>query len=478
MIANASRLSASAPETSPLVARAHCLTLILMVTLSACRPGQETSQRHVISRSPEHYEIRSPAASTPKTITIRNLGDEIVVDPRIVVNGRKNWFSTDSILEEILEPGMSKRDKALAIWRFVVDNRYHDQPVHHHVETHDPVRLFNVYGYGFCDDAATNFMVLAEKARLTARVWTLGGHVVAEALYDGAWHMFDADAEVYYPMEDGTIAGVEQLANDPDLIRRYPSPLAEFPAEDLIRIYSTRDNNRVAGWYRVNSSTQHLMTFSLRPAESVMRSRDNWGLFVASRAGTEPPVYGNGRFTFEPVPREGLFRLGVDEVVGVTEDTSGGEAALTFVATPGGDEARVTYPFVSPYPILSARVRIQGELRGDGDAWLDYSEDGYRRLNLWTTSEASEIDIEIPLDSQLRRNTGRPVYSYLLTLGLTANAADAEWRVDELRFESDFQLAPQSLPELDAGVNEVLYVDSGAEGSRQVEVIFNHATIF
>ncbi len=444
----------------------------MLVTLSACQPEQEPARRYVVSRSPEQYEIHSSEASAPAAITIRNLGDEIVVDPRIVVNGRKDWFSTDNLLEDIIEPGMSKRERALAIWRFVVDNRYHDQPVHHHVETHDPVRLFNVYGYGFCDDAATNFMLLAEKARVTARVWTLGGHVVAEAFYDGAWHMFDADAEVYYPMEDGTIAGVEQLANDPDLIRRYPSPLAEFPAEDLIRIYTTREDNRVAGWYRVNSSTSHRMSFSLRPGESVKRSRDNWGLFVASRAGTEPVAYGNGRFTFEPVPRDGLFRLGADEVVGVSEDTSGGEAALTFAATPGGEEARVTYPFISPYPILDARVRIRGELRGDGDAWLDYSEDGYRRLNLWTTSETGKIDLEIPLASQMRRASGRPVYSYLLTLGLTANAADAEWRVDELRFESDFQLAPQSLPEFIEGNNEVRYIDA-SEAEARIEVIFD-----
>ncbi len=445
---------------------------LIAVTLGACRFAPETAHRHVVTGSPEQYTVRSRRAVAPETVTLRNLGDDVVVDPRIVVNGRKDWFDTDSILAEILEPGMSKRDKAVAVWRFVVDNRYHDQPVHHHVEAHDPARLFNVYGYGFCDDAATNFMVLAEKARLSSRVWTLGGHVVAEARYGGSWHMFDADAEVYYLGDDGqTIAGVEQLADNPALIRRRPSPLPEFPADDLVRIYGSTEDNRVAGWYRVNSETRHAMAFTLRPRESLVRSRGNWGLFVASRAGSEPASYGNGRFTFVPVLRDGLFRKGALGAIGVTEAVIEGRPRLVFAA--GDGEAYVTYPFTSPYPILSARARITGELRGGGDAWLDYTEDGIRRVNLWTTSDTGSIDLEIPLDSQLRKDSERPVYGFLLTLGHSANAAGAAWHVERLEFETDFQHAPHALPELEEGDNEIRYIDGSGEGLRKIEVIFD-----
>lgn len=412
-----------------------------------------------------------PRATRPETVTLRNLGDGTVANPRIVVNGRRDWFDIDSILAGILEPGMSKRDKALTIWQFVVDNRRHDQPVHHHVEAHDPARFFNVYGYGFCDDAATNFMVLAERARLSSRVWTLGGHVVAEARYDGSWHMFDADAEVYYLDQDGqTIAGVEQLAENPDLIRRRPSPVPEFPVEDLVRIYSSREDNRVAGWYRVNSGADHTMAFTLRPGESVMRSRGNWGHYVASRAGTEPASYSNGRFTFVPVLRDSIFRQGALGAAGVDDVDTGRGPRLVFDAD---DEAYVTYPFNSPYPILSARVRITGELYGDGDAWLDYTEDGRRRVNLWTASDAGRIDVEIPLDSQLRKDSGRPVYNFFLTVGHSARAAGAEWQIERLRFETDFQHAPRALPEFEEGDNKIRYIDGGSDGPRKIEVIFD-----
>ncbi len=454
---------------------AACLLALVLVAVALLSGLFEraSGHRHLVQRSPERYSIRSRANRLPKTITIRNLSDKIVVDPRIIVNGRKNWFSNDTILAEILEPRMSKQDRAIAIWRFVVDNRAHDQPVHDHVESHDPARFFNAYGYGFCDDAATNFMVLAEKADLPARVWTLGGHVVAEARYDQSWHMFDADAEVYYLSADGrTIAGVEQLADDPDLIRRRPSPLPEFTEDVLVGIYGSREDNEVAGWYRVNSEATHAMTFLLRPGESLMRSRENWGLFVASLDGSEPAAYGNGRFSFTPVLRDGLFRKGTLEVTGVAAvpDLQNGQPRLVFAPAARGEEAHLTYPFASPYPILSARVRITGELAGAGTAWLDYSEDGHRRVNLWTTSEAGRIDVEIPLDGQLRRDTRRPVYGYQLTAGIRADAGGAEWHVERLHFESDVQLAPRSLPVLEKGSNEVRYLDRG-QGEREVEVV-------
>ena len=446
---------------------------LLAAVLPACSGDRDSSaHRHLVSQSPETHFLRSRSAATPETFTLRNLGTETVIDPRITVNGRKDWFSIDSMLGEILEPGMSDRDKAIAIWRFVVENRSHEQPVHDHVEAHDPVRFFNVYGYGFCDDAATNFMVLALRAGLRSRVWTLGGHVVAEAFYDDSWHMFDGDAEVYYLGDDGrTIASVEQLADQPDLIRRNPSPVPEFTTEDLVRIYSSKDDNRPAGWYRANSAADHRMAFRLRPGESLTRSRDNWGLFVASRDGSEPAAYGNGRFTFIPVLRDGLFRQGALEAAGVTEVMIDQRPHLVFAAGAGG-EARLVYPFASPYPILSARARIVGELGGDGYAWLDYTEDGLRRVNLWTTSEAGRTELEIPLDGMLRRDSRRPVYGYLLILGHTSEAAGAEWHLEELRFESDVQLAPRALPELEKGRNEIRYVDAG-EGSRRVELIFD-----
>lgn len=67
----------------------------------------------------------------------------------------------------------------------------------------------------FCDQIARAFAELGSSAGLRTRVIPLGGHVVAEAYYDGAWHMFDPDYDVI-PSRNGVV-GVGELAADPEL---------------------------------------------------------------------------------------------------------------------------------------------------------------------------------------------------------------------------------------------------------------------
>ena len=428
-----------------------------------------------ITRSPQDHGVSLSRAATPETIILRNVGDQIVVDPRVIVNRRKDWFSIDSMLAEILEPGSSDGEKAMAIWEFLVANRYHDIPIAEQVEMHDPVRLLNVYGYGFCDDAANSFMMLARKAGLPARIWNLTGHVVSEAFYDGDWRMFDADGEVFYRSEsDGTVAGVKRLSRKPDLIRRHPSPNPLYhDTEHLVDLYTSRGDNQIVGWYRGRS--RHVMAFDLRPGESILRSRQNWGLYVASSEQTEPAVYGNGRFSFEPVLRDGLFRLGATAVTGVRVEAAGeGRRIMVFAAE--GDPARLTYPFSSPYPLLSGRVRISGELRGNGTVELELSADGEQWSPVWASSDAGEVDVQVSLDPFLSGDSGRPVYSYHLSMVYAADTEGSQWRVETLRFDNDFQLAPHALPSFDQGENEVLYVDAG-EGEREIELVFGYGEL-
>lgn len=426
-------------------------------------------------------DVREPQASfdlavrrevVPRSVTIRNLGDELVVDPRIVVNGRRDWFSVDTILDEILEPGQSDRDKAIAIWRFLVANRAHDTPTRDHGEMHHPVRLLNVYGYGFCDDTATSFMVLAEKAGLPARVVHLARdrHVVAEVYYDGDWHMFDPDGEVYYPVGPRKIiASVRWLRANPEIIRHYPSPV--WPDnDDLIEIYSS-GGHIVARWYEKALNVEHVMGFSLRPGELIERSWDNLGLHVEGQAGEMPAVFGNGRFVFEPVMREGVFKSGAAEVTHVrSARDADGQWSLIFA--PRDAPARLTYVIESPYPVLGGEVRIGGTSPEGGRAWLEMAGDSQQWLEVWASESAGELSAGVALNEVLRRGNHRPIYRYWLRLSFEA-AGTAEWQVEDLRYVSDFQLAPHSLPHLIQGDNEISYVDA-TEGNRHVELSFEY----
>ena len=435
------------------------------------RPGK--SHRKRVSESGAVYRIRPKGEVQNRTVTIQNRGQDVVVNPRVVVNGRRDWFSAASILKEALEPGMSKREVAIAIWRFLKDNRYHNHPGRHD-EVCDPVRFLNVYGYGLCGVSATNFMLLCEQAGLKARVWGLSGHVVPEAHFDGSWHMLDPDGEIYYLDDDGeTISSVATLEQRSDIIRKYPSPYYT-DADNLVRIYTTTEDNRRVPHYEKPPGSWHTLSYTLRPGESLMRSWDNWGrYFVVDRKWpADPARYGNGRWTFEPVFKGGLFRKGAESVRGVrVEQTDGGRA---LAPSRPGRQGVLVYRFASPYPFLDGTVEVAGEIEGKGRLGVAFSEDGEVWQTVWSEKSAGRIRAGIPMGRYFPNGYLQPVYTYFLKVTLSAPEGGGV-QVRRLQFSSDVQVAPHSLPALEAGENEVRYVDETAK-ERDVEVVFGYDT--
>lgn len=438
------------------------MALNRLKTVEVEKPSPAKRSR-IVREAGAAYTVRAERLTRNRDVTITNVGSEVVVNPRLTVNGRKQWFSTGDILKEVLEESMSDRDKAVAIWSFLKDNRYHDQPAHNGIETHDPVRYLNVYGYGFCDDSATNFMALAEAAGLKSRVWGLSGHVVSEAFFDGDWHMLDPDGEIYYLDDDGeNISSIETLEQRPDIIRKYPSPYYT-DAEKLVDIYTTTDDNRISEWYREKSETVHRMDYTLRPGESILRSWHNWGHYFSSRYLREPHKYGNGRFTFEPVFAGDLYSLGTSSK-SMTTHTSDGATALTVAAS--AKQGTLVIPITSPYPVLSGRVRVSGTVGLGGGLDVQFSEEDDGWVSVLAEIGAGEFETEASTRPFLRNGFGSPVYAYRLKLTLTNPC-----RIDHLVIESDFQHAPHALPDLVAGSNGVQYSDESKDG-RKVEINF------
>ncbi len=416
---------------------------------------------HEITDASAAFDIAVTGPVRNRSITIRNIGEEVVDNPRVTVNGKKQWFTTADIVDEVIDDKMSDREKALALWSFLKDNRYHDEPAHSDIEIHDPVRYLNVYGYGFCDDSATVFQALAEEAGLKARVWNLEGHVVPEAFFEGDWHVLDPDGEVYYLEEDGhTIASVETLQQRPDIIRRHPSPQYASNPEMMVQVYTTTDDNEVSEWYRKKSETLHRMDFSLRPGESIYRSWDNWGIYFSSQYLSEPKRYGNGRFVYRPTLRDGLYREG-NRVEGLALATESAKSALA----PDSDAAGVwIIPVQSPYPLLSGKVQIAGAIGAGGLLTLEFTEDGERWWEIARVDRQGAFEIDASTRPYLRNGHDRPVYYYQLRLTLRGSA-----RIEQLQVESDFQHAPHALPGLETGPNRIEYRDKSSRRTVQVQ---------
>lgn len=432
-------------------------------------PRPQKTRRKSITRSGQTYRIRLPDEVRNRTVTLRNRGSQLVVNPRIVVNGRRDWFNAATILEEILEPGMSDREKALAIWQLMRDHRFHDVPAHRSMELHDPTRFLNGYGYGWCNDAAANLAVLAEKAGLRSRVWSLKGHVVPEVYFEGGWHMLDPDGEIYYLEDDGvTIASVETLEKHPDLFYQCDAPGYLCPIERMIEIYTTTENNQVNPFYKKTSEARHTMAYVLRPGEELMRSWDNWRKYFSSFYLDEPIHYGNGRFTFVPVFADDLFRKGAETVRGLCVEPRGSSESLR--PSQPTRMGYLVYRFVSPYPFLDGNVCIAGGIQERGCLELAFSETGADWQSVRKMDRAGEVKADIPLGGYFRLGYDEPMYTYFLKISLSRGG----W-IGRLQFTSDIQVAPRSLPAPEKGENQVRYVDE-TKGNRKVEIIFTYDT--
>ena len=433
------------------------------------KPPASQQQRLIFKQSGPTDWIELPAAVENRSITLRNLGSEIIVNPRLIVNHQKNWFTLDTMLDEIIRDEMSDRERALALWRFVVDHRHHGEPMHKTFELHDPVRYLNLYGFGYCDDSAKTLAVMAEKAGLKARVWGLQGHVVTELYYDGSWHLFDPDGEVYYLADDGvTIAGLELLEQRPDLIRKQPGVYPDIEA--TVGYYTSTENNQLADAFRAEPAANHTMGYSLRPGESLTRSWDNKGLYFSSSRLQEPATYGNGRFVFEPVLQHQLYKKGAESATGLKLQSIDGAVGLT---TNRNDQPGIlSYRFDSPYPFLTATLRLKGRIADGGKISVEFSEDGEQWQLVRAFESSGEVKDNLSLHGYFRNGYGSPLFSYWIRLTLLSGRS-AVTSLSSIRYSSDIQLAPHALPTLRQGSNSVRYQDDNRAG-RAIEALFQY----
>jgi hypothetical protein len=291
----------------------------------------KTVQWQLRSDGQKVVELPEDLALVNTSWQLANEGAEAVALPRLRVNGFGGWRNLDEVVSAALGGSgelLSPRERAERIWRFVVAHRFHSDPASAGIESHDPVKLLNIYGYGFCDDGANVLAAIARAAGIPARIWGLGGHVVPEVFYDERWHMFDPDNEVYYVDREGLVASVEQLVAEPQLFARptlapgrrgsYYGPGWAAP------IFTSSADNRLASYALVTQP--HTMMCVLRPGEQLIL----WH-------GDGPRRFTNGYLQRASQVGNGQWRL---------------EQLLP----PGPDSQ--TVEFLLPWPILSGSLSL------------------------------------------------------------------------------------------------------------------------
>ncbi|KPK78944.1 MAG: hypothetical protein AMJ81_14195, partial [Phycisphaerae bacterium SM23_33] len=143
--------------------------------------------------------------------------------------------SLRSIVADVCRGRRSPRDKAVAIYNFLVRTVYMPEHSHRPVEppdpatrrkvglelwfVNDPIKYITVYGCCGCGPQAHLFGALLRAAGLECRLLNPGfGHVSNEVRWGGAWHWMDVWLPAYITDAKGDIYSYDELMADRSLV--------------------------------------------------------------------------------------------------------------------------------------------------------------------------------------------------------------------------------------------------------------------
>ena len=98
-----------------------------------------------MTRTPIGYGAFRQGWQPNRSVLIENVGETDVVNPRLIVNGQRDWQTLESIVSEATRGCESEAEKARAIWEFVRRQRFH--ACTWDGECSDALKALNVYGY-------------------------------------------------------------------------------------------------------------------------------------------------------------------------------------------------------------------------------------------------------------------------------------------------------------------------------------------
>jgi len=424
--------------------------------------------------------VAAPVAQTP------DIGHGLVISPRIRIAGQPDYSDLGRFAQFFKDKGLKGQDLAIAIWRHLCDTEtgvYHFNEIFEGRETdyalgnvRDPLKILNVYNFGFCGILGPVLEGVFEAAGFQARSFGVPGwkHCTTEVYYDEAWHYFDLDVRGALMRADGVIASVAEACTNKELWTNPPRKIEPFFPKDrdkakVFEAYAKAPPTFQYHWSVRGWTTDHV----LRPGESLTR----WWRNQGGRWHHLPSYTGWKRKLIEKPPRgikpnhadfsiwgvgSALFRYTPD-LTDATRDVELGaydihnlrpsREGLT-LASPG--TGSVVFEVLSPYiivPIMddlddpdnfhlnrdAATVMVDATAEVTGEI----STDGGRS---WRPLGALPNKARLDLTRYVR---GR--YRYLIRLTINGRPGQAVLKSLELRTWG--QVAPISIPRLRRGRN-------------------------
>ena len=472
-----------------------------------------------------HTVLRYATALLMGMAAICSLGGEnaqtvgVVSNIKVLSDKVPDVSSLEAWQRSFIAPGMTDREKALAIWRSVVSFRHQDAPPKEFLEgdgcVHDPIKVFNVYGYNMCCCASSNVAALARAIGLPARIWSIRAHLVPEVQWNDRWHMLDASLINYFPKPDGEPASVDEIMADVkawydanpgyrnneqklrDLHRqdgwsgwkRGPALLSACPfygSDGWLPAkthgwYATmiEYDGSVKNLYEPGYSLGYRVNNQLRPGERIQFNWHNKGLHVNMRDGQAPGclqtavgqgdlVYarqygdiapgrvGNGVRHYQLPLADGSFQTGMLRVENIRCRSEGGSADCPAVQLAQPDKpAAIEFRMPSSYVYLTGSLSLDAVVGPQGQVRVFLSDNNgldWKEVATVSSSGRQRVDLS-PL--VLRR------YDYRLRIVLTGKGTGLQ----ELSVTHDFSHSQRALPALGQGKNKVRFSAGPPEGT-------------
>ncbi|OGG04080.1 MAG: hypothetical protein A3F83_01545 [Candidatus Glassbacteria bacterium RIFCSPLOWO2_12_FULL_58_11] len=463
------------------------------------------------------YEVEVGGFRDPanETIIIENLGDKPLVNPRITVNGEKDWFDAEAIAREATRGCRTDEEKVFGIFNFLKDQSHalggsDDQ------EGLNPVVFFNVYGYGQCAYHSAVAVALARAIGLKARVWEVFGHTVTEFWYNNAWHMIDTDIALYYLMDDNrTIASMEQLWEDQKISGGTPegARLTKWSGRNLAirQMYQDYDGKDDYLWqdgieqrgyryfygdffcyvqngYDKYAFETHSQAMTIRPREKLVRNfRGGPNKFFEYRKHLQeykeknqrwrvPVTWSDGQLIWSPDLRAEYITDYVSRNRGPAFSVEDGiEPPLHTRHRDGkvyGTRTLATFEVETPYTILGGKLQAR-VFRGAANE-KDRITVSVAREKIWEAPAGAtgSLEFEVDLNEVLYPGGMRGRREYSVAFDFMAdekNNPPTQTGIESIQITTDVQCAPRSLPGLSLGKNIIRYRDE-TPGPHQVKI--------
>ncbi len=427
---------------------------------------------------------------------------------KVLSNQVDDVTTVEQILKSFTKPGMSDQERSKGLWTSILKYRHQSAPPNEYLaadwEAHDPVKIFNVYGYCMCCCTSALFEALSRADGREARGRILNGHSVAETRYDDAWHMFDGSLMTFFPKPgSGVAASVDEISSAVDgWLKQHPDyrknggKLVDFMRQDGWTGYKKGPEllaecpyyklgylpARTHGWdatmveydrkcevYEYGYQVGHRAVFSLRPGESIVREAGHRDLHVnmneapdwdglRSRAPENDLVYvndlvpgyrggivGNGVQRYAPDLSTNELALGAERYENLAVDKQG--LCVKDPSHPGVAVIAMSSPYVYLRGKLKIKVLGHGSL---AKTVISLSTNNGRSFAPFGSGETDGVyEAASDLSGKILRR-----YAYWLKLEMTTDAANRA-RIESIVVENDFQHAPRTLPRLAQGRNTI-----------------------